>query len=184
MSKRISTVVFRTRAANYNVIFIPNLRFGSLTFQMRFTNRHWYNGCLTSYYNALVLFVCLCLIYETFCMNEQRNKKRYEMLRNWLYIFCTVTQVTKTHQSDTVNWTDGRIFLQFSVFYIEGIFMLLQWSISTLLKCAYYCGVHLLVHCVSVNDGKIVSTINLSYIGISVVSFWQLVIPAEIRHAY
>ena len=68
--------------------------------------------------------VYVSLISEN--VNEQQNKKQNEIFGNWLYIFCTITQITKPRQWDTVNWTEGTVFfLQFPVFCIEGIFTLL-----------------------------------------------------------
>ena len=57
--------------------------------------------------------VYVSLISEN--VNEQQIKKQNEIFQNWLYIFSTITQITKPRQSDTVNWTEGTVlFYNFS----------------------------------------------------------------------
>ena len=128
---------------------------------MRFSNRHLCNRWLTSYYNILELCVCVCLISVTYHIYEQQNKKQYEMFQNRLYIFCTITQISKPHQLYEVNWTDGTVF--FTLFHIQ------YWrNISTIVVKHYHTGIMciffqcaFLFHYVAVNDGKIDATISL-----------------------
>jgi len=52
----------------------------------------------------------VCMSVSIFWKYErEQNKKQNEMFQNLLYIFYTITQIAKLHQSDTVNWTEGTV---------------------------------------------------------------------------